>query len=70
MDEDLGLVMSLKMLADTGDPAAQCEYGLRLFKGVGVPKDLTEAAKYFKKSADQGNPLGQLRYGMCQMNGE
>jgi TPR repeat protein len=30
---------------------------------------LIEAAKYYKLSADQGNPFGQYNYGFCLTNG-
>jgi TPR repeat protein len=37
--------------------------------GSGVSKDVAEAAKYFKMSADQGNSEGQWRYGRCLFGG-
>jgi TPR repeat protein len=34
------------------------EYGLLLKRGEGVRQNLVEAAKYYKRSADQGNAQG------------
>jgi TPR repeat protein len=33
--------------------------------GKGVSVNLSEAARYYKLSADQGNSNGQNRYGLC-----
>ena len=35
------------------------------FDGNGVEKNLQEAAKWFKKSAEQGYPLAQYNLGLC-----
>jgi TPR repeat protein len=43
---------------------------MRLLNGEGVERDLVEAAKYFKKSADQGNDKGQYEYGLRLKYGE
>jgi TPR repeat protein len=45
--------------------SAQYHYGRCLLCGTGVPKDVKEAVKYFKLSAENGNPLGQCNYGRC-----
>jgi tRNA A-37 threonylcarbamoyl transferase component Bud32 len=60
----------MKQRADKGDAGAQNRYGLRLYKGEGVTKDLRESARYFKMSADQGNAKGQNNYGDCLYKGE
>jgi TPR repeat protein len=39
--------------------------GVCLECGKGVEIDLTSAADYYNKSADQGNACAQLRYGAC-----
>jgi TPR repeat protein len=41
-----------------------------LKNGEGVPKNLVEAAKYFKLSADQGHAAGQNNYGFALKYGE
>jgi TPR repeat protein len=38
-------------------------YGGCLLNGLGVSTNHTEAAKYFKLAADQGDLYGQLNYG-------
>jgi hypothetical protein len=38
-------------------------------RGAGVQINESLAAHYFKLSADQGNPHGQLNYGSCLMRG-
>jgi len=44
--------------------------GYRYSNGEGVPKDLNEAFKYFKLSADQGNSEALKNLGDCYSNGE
>jgi TPR repeat protein len=46
------LIPALKSAADGGDAFAQLRYGLCLQRALGVPQDLTEAARYLKLSAD------------------
>jgi hypothetical protein len=38
-------------------------------KGEGVEKDLTEAVKWYRKSAEQGNDYGQVMLGNCYFQG-
>ena len=45
---------SLEAEAAAGDADAQLELGLRYWEGDGVPEDNEEAAKYFRKAAEQG----------------
>ncbi|CAG8465393.1 3542_t:CDS:10 [Cetraspora pellucida] len=54
-----------KEVADASDevPVAQLKYGLCLFKGTGVDKNYSEAAKYFKKAADNGLVDGMYNAG-------
>lgn len=42
--------------ARQGNPLAQYNVGTYWLYGTSVPKDLTEAAKWFRRSALQGNP--------------
>ena len=37
----------------------QFEMGAKYYTGKGVPKDSTEAAKWFRKAADQGEAVTQ-----------
>ena len=41
--------------AKAGDAAAQYNLGVCYYNGDGVPKDLTQAAYWFRKSAEQGD---------------
>ncbi|CAG8751137.1 32191_t:CDS:2, partial [Racocetra persica] len=54
-----------KEVADVSDeiPDAQLKYGLCLFNGTGVDKNYSEAAKYFKKAADNGLIVGMYNFG-------
>ena len=40
------------------------------YKGIGVPQDKVEAAKWFLKAAEQGNAEAQLNIGLMYDNGE
>ncbi|CAI2167685.1 10141_t:CDS:10, partial [Funneliformis geosporum] len=46
--------------ANLGYPEAQLRYGFCLYKGIGVEKDLKEAAEYFTKSAENGQAVGMF----------
>ena len=53
-----------------GDPAAQYELGLHYHFGRGVSKDDAEAAKWWRKAAEQGISIAQLNLGGSYANGE
>jgi TPR repeat protein len=59
-----------KELAEKGDATEQCNLGWCYYEGYGVLKDLTEAAKWFRKSAEQGNATAEYNLGVCYDNGE
>lgn len=40
------------------------------FRGDGIKEDKVKGAKWFKNSADSGDPDGAMRYGMCLIDGE
>jgi uncharacterized protein len=48
-----------KAWAEQGDLRAQLNLGDMYFFGKGVPKNLAEAAKWYRKAAEQGNPDAQ-----------
>ena len=48
--------------AEAGDAEAQFEVGKAYKNGEGVEKDLNEAMKWLKKSAEQGNKHGMFTY--------
>ncbi|CAG8543074.1 896_t:CDS:2 [Diversispora eburnea] len=56
--------------SDEGDMAeAQLRYGFCLFKGEGVQKDQVQAAKYFMRSANNGNPTAMYNIGNIYYHG-
>lgn len=46
-----------------GHPQAQTNLGYMYLHGYGVEKSVSEAIRYFKLAADQGNAEGQLNLG-------
>jgi TPR repeat protein len=53
----------VKVKAETGDAAAECDLGRRYERGDGVPKDYPEAVKWLRKAADQGYAEAQYQLG-------
>ena len=51
-------------------PGAQCVVGQAYQKGDGVPKDLTKALQWFRKSAEAGNTEGQRNLGHALAQGQ
>ncbi len=61
---------SLVEKAQKGDAVAQNNLGLKYYNGDGVPKDSTEAVKWYRKSAEQGNANAQLLLGAMYATGD
>lgn len=59
----------LHPLAERGSSVAQHSLAFMCEKGYGVPKDLSEAAKWMRKSADQGNVDSQFDLGVFYERG-
>jgi TPR repeat protein len=59
----------LKKKAESGDADAQCELAKRYLFGQGVPQDYTEAVKWYRKAAEQGNARAQDWLGFCYQDG-
>jgi TPR repeat protein len=57
-------------LARQGNAAAQCNLGVMYANGEGVPKNYTEAAKWYRLSAGQGNAAAQFNLGLMYSKGE
>ena len=53
-----------------GFPTAQFNLGCCYRDGLGVAKNSAEAAKWFRKSADQGHAPAQNSLGLCYRDGE
>ena len=55
--------------AEQGDAVAQCNLGVCYYNGDGVPRDYTEAVRWFRKAAEQGNAGAQHNLGVCYAKG-
>ena len=60
----------LKPLAERGNPRAQNGLGMIYDLGLGVPKNLNEASKWYRKAAEQGYALAQSYLGSMYAKGE
>ena|SRR5947207_9050579 len=60
----------VKAKAEAGDAESEVELGLRYDKGEGVAKDQVEAAKWFRKAAEQNLAAAQLNLGLSYVKGE
>ena len=60
----------LKQLAERGDADAQIKLGLKYNRGDGVPKDLPEAAKWYRRAAEQGSAVAQRNLGVMYLLGD
>jgi hypothetical protein len=60
---------AIHVLAEQGDATAQSHLGVRYVNGLGVPRDLKAAAKWFMKAAEQGNAVAQNRLGNMYASG-
>jgi len=59
-----------KAFAEGGDAEAQDVLGDYYAQGSGVEKNLSEAAKWYRKAAEQGNVDAEIRLGICYDNGQ
>ncbi|CEJ86915.1 Sel1 domain protein repeat-containing protein [Hyphomicrobium sp. GJ21] len=55
--------LSLRLAAANGDASAEFEVGARLAEGKGTPQDFKEAAKWYRRAADQDLAPAQYRLG-------
>ncbi|WP_417685110.1 peptidoglycan-binding protein [Roseibium sp.] len=58
--EEVG-TMALRSAAASGNPAAAFLVGVRFTEGAGIPANLSEAAKWYQKAAEQGLAPAQYR---------
>jgi uncharacterized protein len=61
--EHPGSVAELQTKATQGFVKQELELAAAYFAGRGVPRDLAQAAYWYRKAADQGNPAAQLYLG-------
>jgi uncharacterized protein len=52
-------IADLKQMAEAGDAKSQVQLGLTYVTGDGVGRDDSQALKWFRKAADQDNPIGE-----------
>lgn len=55
--------------AEAGDPAAQTLIAEIYARGLGVPRDAEEAAKWYALAAEKGVPEAQLQYALLLIDG-
>jgi TPR repeat protein len=63
-------IAEIKAKAESGEAESQFQLGRRYDKGEGVPRDLVEAAKWYRKAAEQGLAKAQDNLGVCYDRGE
>ncbi|CAB5192502.1 unnamed protein product [Rhizophagus irregularis] len=70
-EKDQLIANLFKEVADSGDeyPEAQLRYGNCLIKGIGVKKNLKEAAIYFTKAAENGQVVGMFNAASLYFSG-
>lgn len=59
-----------KLLANDGDAIAQNMIGDFYLKGVGVPQDYAESARWFMLAAENGLPFAQAQLGVMSHEGK
>jgi len=64
------LPILMKQAAVGGIAAAQADYGLLVYQGAGVERDIDAAARWFEKSANNGDKEGQFLYAFTLAKGE
>ena len=62
--------MVLQKAAEKGEANAQYRLGSLYYHGQGVPRDLKQAAEWYKKAAEQGNTPAQAALGNMYLSGE
>ena len=69
-DGDYELAYTLwRERGERGEPAAQNYLGLHYYLGLGAPRDLPRAARWFAAAAEQGHPEAQRHLGIMYYNG-
>jgi S1-C subfamily serine protease len=63
------LFEEIKARAENGDAALQYQLGLSYFNGTSVTKDYLEAARWWRKAAEQDYAPAQYQFGLCYYAG-
>lgn len=61
-------VLVLRSAAELGHAHAQFDLGQRLEKGDGIKADLDEALRWYRKSADKGDPMATQRLALGRLS--
>jgi len=64
-----GIDPALLAKANAGDASAEFQVGFAYANGKGVPREFTEAARWYRKAAEQGNADAQSLLGVLYRNG-
>jgi TPR repeat protein len=70
MDDPLKAIGFLKQAATAGRADASADYGLMLYQGRGVARDLASAARWFKIAAEAGDADGAFYWALVNAKGE
>ncbi len=63
-------VKLLSKAVEQGIPEAQFDLGVHYDQGIGVQKNVQEAAKWFRKAAEHGDAHAQYSLGVCYTTGK
>ncbi|GIU66531.1 tetratricopeptide repeat protein [Candidatus Phycosocius spiralis] len=70
IDDPLKAIGFLKQAATAGRADASADYGLMLYQGRGVARDLASAARWFKTAAEAGDADGAFYWALVNAKGE
>jgi TPR repeat protein len=62
--------LTLEQRAVAGDAVAQYNLGVMYYEGQGMEQDFKDAAKWFRKASEQGNPGAQINLGLMYLRGK
>ena len=62
--------LTLEQRAVAGDAVAQYNLGVMYYEGQGVEQNFKDAAKWFRKAAEQGNAMAQYSLGFMYGKGD
>lgn len=63
-------IVETKRRAEAGDASAQCNLGIFYFFGQGVPRDVGESTKWYRRAAEQGDAQAQYNLGIALDRGD
>lgn len=59
----------VRAMAEAGSPAHQCLMGVKHERGFDVPKDYSQAARWYRRAAAQGYSMAQSCLGILYLDG-